>query len=237
MRNGEETPGDALTLAYLSVSAVVAAVLAALFSFGFQLGFRPLVISPGLLVVLVITVALVTGQFKATAAAGTRLTLAYMALVCLLAGIAATGPTAFPDLMLWSLAAFAGTAAGAISVEDWITGKIDADGPFSRRLSQEAHGLLILSVTVLLWQSSRVDGWILAVGGLHYVRLVLSWFFPALRQSSAVPWRPYLRFALVIALAAALVPAVPMSLAIALGALALGFGLTVVAADIDTARA
>jgi len=236
MRIGQGSPDDALTLSYLPLGVLIAILLAGLFSFAFHLGFTPPLVSLGLLAVLVVGVGIATGQLRASAAAGTRLTLAHMGMVCLLGGVAAAAPAEFPPIMLWSLTAIAAAAAGILVVEAWITEKIDAAGPFSRRLGREAYGLLVLSVAVLLWRSGKVDGWVIAAGAIHYVSLLLSLPLPALRQESPVVWRPYLRIALAAALIAALAPIVPASLATGLGAVALGLALAGTVADISTAR-
>jgi len=236
VRVGQGSPDHALTLAYLPLGLLIAIVLASLYSFAFHLGFIPPLISLVLLVVLIAAVGLVTRQFSPSAAAGTRLTLAHMGLVCLLGGIAAASPTKFPPLMLWSLTAIAAAAAGIILVEAWITEKIDAAGPFSRRLGREANGLLVLSVAVLLWRSGKVDGWVVAAGAVHYVALALSFALPAQRQDAPVTWRPYARVAMVAALILALAPVVPPIVATGLGAIALVLALAGVTADISATR-
>ncbi len=236
VRVGQGSPDHALTLAYLPLGVLIAIVLASLYSFAFHLGFIPPLISLVLLVVLIAAVGLVTRQFSPSAAAGTRLTLAHMGLVCLLGGIAAASPTKFPPLMLWSLTAIAAAAAGIILVEAWITEKIDAAGPFSRRLGREANGLLVLSVAVLLWRSGKVDGWVVAAGAVHYVALALSFALPAQRQDAPVTWRPYARVAMVAALILALAPVVPPIVATGLGAIALVLALAGVTADISATR-
>lgn len=225
MKIGHGSPGDALTLAYMPLGVFIAILLASLYSFAFHLGFTPPLVSLGLLVVLIVAVGVLTGQTTASAAAGTRLTLAHMGLVCLLGGIAAVPPAEFLPLMLWSLTAIAAAAVGIILVEAWITEKIDAAGPFSRRLGREAYGLLVLSVAVLLWRSGKVGGWVVAAGAVHYASLVLSLGLPALRQESPAAWRPYMRLALAAALILALAPIVPPVAATGLGAVALGLAL------------
>ena len=235
-RLGQGSPDHALTLAYLPLGVFIAALLASLFSLAFRLGFAPPLFSLGLLAILITAVSVLTRQYSVTAAAGTRLTLGHVALVCLLGGVAAAPPGEFPPLMLWSLAAIAAAAAGFIGVEAWITEKIDAAGPFSRRLGQEANGLLMLSVAVLLWRSGKVDGWVIAAGAVHYVILVASLALPTLRQNSPDAWRPYARVAATVALIAALVPVVPAIMATGLGAAALGLVLVEAASDIGSAR-
>lgn len=236
MRVGKGSPGDALTLAYLPLGVLITILLAVLFAFAFHLGFTPPLISLGLLAILIVAVGIATGQLSASAAAGTRLTLAHMGLVCLLGGVAAAPPAEFPPLMLWSLAAIAAAAAGILVVEAWITEKIDAAGPLSRRLGREANGLLVLSLAVLLWRSGKVDGWVVAAGAIHYASLIFSLVLPALRRDSAAAWRPYLRIAMAAALIVALAPMVPPVIATGLGAAALGLALAGAAADISAAR-
>lgn len=236
VRVGQGSPDHALTLAYLPLGAFIAMALSSLFSVAFRLGFAPPLISLVLWAILITAVAIATRQFSASAAAGTRMTLGHMGLVCLLGGIALAPPAEFSALMLWSLAAIAAAAAGILAVEAWLTEKIDAAGPFSRHLGQQANGLLILSVALLLWRSGRVDAWVIATGAVHYVLLILSLAVPALRQQSSLAWRPYARFALGIAMAAALVPALPPVLVTAVAVLALGLALAGAAADFATAN-
>jgi hypothetical protein len=235
MKIGHGSPDNALTLAYMPLGVFIAALLAGLFSFAFQLGFTPPLISLGLLALLIVAVGVLTGQLSASAAAGTRLTLAHMGLVCLLGGVAAAPPAEFPPLMLWSLTAIAAAATGILVVEAWITEKIDAAGPFSRQLGREAYGLLVLSVAVLLWRSGKVDSWVVVAGAIHYVGLLLSLVMPLLRQESPAVWRPYIRIAMTAALIVALAPIAPPIAATVLGAAALGLALAGAAADISTA--
>jgi len=200
----------------MPLGALVTALVAGLFAIAFRLGAAPPLISVSLLVVLVVAVGLATGQLRASTAAGTRLTLAHTALVCLLGGVAAAPPAELPSLMLWSLVAVAAAAAAILFVEAWISEKIAAAGPFSRWLGREADALLVISLTLLLWRSGKVGGWIVAAGAVHYGVLVLSLAWPAVRQQAAA-WRPYLRVALAAALTAALAPGVPAGAAIGLG--------------------
>lgn len=236
VRVGQGSPDHALTLAYLPLGVFIAVVLASLFSLAFQLGFAAPVFSLVLLGVLICAVGILTRQFSASSPAGTRMTLGHMGLVCLLGGVAIAPPAEFPMVMLWSLAAIATAATGILMVEAWITEKIDAAGPFSRRLGQEANGLLVLSVALLLWRSGKVDSWVIATGAVHYVILIMSLALPALRQVSPGAWRPYARFASTAALILALLPVVPSIFATGLGAAALGLVLAGAVADISAAR-
>lgn len=236
MRVGKGSPGNALTLAYMPLGVLFAILLAGLYSFAFHLGFTPPLISLGLLVILVVGIGLATRQLKASAAAGTRLTLAHMGLVCLLGGIAAAPPAEFSPLMLWSITAIAAAAVGILVVEAWITEKVDAAGPFSRRLGWEANGLLVLSLAVLLWRTGKADGWVVAAGAVHYVGLVLSLVLPSLRRESSANWRPYLPIAMAVALILALAPTVPSIIATGLGAVVLVLALAAAATDISAAR-
>ncbi|NKB48036.1 MAG: hypothetical protein GKS02_01600 [Alphaproteobacteria bacterium] len=236
VRVGQGSPEHALTLAYLPLGVFVGIALSSLFSFAFRLGFAPPVISLGLLAALIIAVGVASRQFRASAAAGTRLTLGHMGIVCLLGGVAAAPPAEFPPLMLWSLAALAGTAATVLMMEAWLTEKIAAAGPFSRMLGQQAHGLLVLSAVMLLWRSGRIDAWVIVVGAVHYILLILSLVLPALRRKSTAVWRPHARFALGVVLAVALAPIVPPVLVTTLAVVALGLALAGSASDISVTR-
>ncbi|NNE83699.1 MAG: hypothetical protein HKN28_06980, partial [Alphaproteobacteria bacterium] len=148
---GQGSPEHALTLAYLPLGVFVTIGLTSLYSVAFRLGLTPPIVSLVLLAALIVTVGIATRQFSIAAAAGTRLTLGHISVVCLLGGVAAAPPVEFPELMLWSLAALAGAAAFILMTEAWLSEKIDAAGPFSRHLGRQVHGLFILSVAVLLW--------------------------------------------------------------------------------------
>lgn len=235
VRVGQGSPDHALTLAYLPLGLFIAILLASLFSVAFSLGLAPPVISLGIWIALIVAVALLTRQGRLSAAAGTRLTLAHMGLVSLLAGVAAAPPAEFPALMLWSLTAIAAGAACIIAIEQWITKKIEAAGPFSLALAREANGLLVLSVAVLLWHSGRVGGWVIAVGAVHYAVLIASLAMPVLRRGATADWRPYARFATVVILTLALIPDIPPLGTSGLGALALILALAGAIADFRAA--
>jgi hypothetical protein len=220
-------------LAYLPLGVFITIGLASLYSVAFRLGLTPPIVSLGLLAALITGVGIATRQFSISAAAGTRFTLGHISVVCLLGGVAAAPPVEFPELMLWSLAALAGAAAFILMIEAWLSEKIDAAGPFSRHLGRQVNGLFILSAAVLLWRSGRVDGWVIAVGAIHYILLIASVAVPALRHDSPVIWRPYARFASGVILSAALAPIVPSILASGLGIMALGLVVAVAAADAD----
>jgi len=206
---GQGAPDHALTLAYLPLALLVTCLLAGLFAFAFRLGFTPFLISLGLFAALIGGVALTTGQWRTSTAAGTRMTIGHVGLVCLVGGVALALPDAVPELMAWSLASAGAVAGAIIGVENWLTEKIAAAGPFSRRLAREAHGLLVLALALLLWRSGRVEAWVLAAGAIHYLVMVIS-FAGATRPEPlrCPPW-PLVDFAVIIALAGALVPMVP----------------------------
>ncbi len=236
VRVGQGSPDHALTLAFLPAGGLITVLMTTVFSFAFHLGVALPLIALGIWAALILAVGLLSRQFRLSDAAGTRLSLAHIGLVCLLAAVAAAPPADFLPLMLWSFAAFAAVAAGIIAVEEWITEKIDAAGPFSRALAREAKALLILSVAVLLWRSGRVGGWVIAAGAVPYLVLIISIALPQLRQKSRASWRPYLGVATLAALIAALVPDLPLPIASGLGALAVILVLAVAAADIGAAK-
>lgn len=174
------------------------------------------------LVGLVLTVAALTRQFTLSAAAGTRLTLAHISLASVLAGLALVPPADFPPLMRLSLAAMALATAGIVATEAWLSAKIGAAGPFSRRMGEEVLGMLILSLAVMTWRSGAAGPWVVAVGALHYLRAAAAaGIYPALRPREHAPWRPWLIAGVVLALAAALLPDLPPNAATGLSAVAL----------------
>lgn len=232
---GQGAPEPALTLAHLPIAVVMTAVLAGLYAAAFRLGLAAPLISLALLAVLVGASALATRQRRLSTIAGTRLILAALMLVCLLAGVAAASPDSFPELMQWSLAAMIAAAGAIIAVENWITEKIGATGPFSRRLARETGGLLYLAAALLLWHSGKVGAWIIVAGAAHYLILVASLVWPALRGGAPDARQTLIGFAAVVALAIALVPwATPLQ-ATALGVIALMLVVARTAVEVRTA--
>lgn len=220
MQVGQSPPGQEMTLAHLPLTILLTAVMAGLFSLAFKLGMLPPAVSLLLLAFMMISAGMAARGAQMLARSGTRLQLAQIALVCLIGGLAVSPPEAHSEMLRWGVAVIAAAAIALGHVEDWLAGKIDAAGPFSRQLGREANAVLVLALAVLLWRGGVLGNWVLAVGVLRYILLVAGGFTPALRLAGPA-WRRAVALAVPACLAAALVPGLPAFAASALGILAL----------------
>lgn len=52
--------------------------------------------------------------------------------------------------------------------------------PFGARFDMEVDAAVILTLSVLVWQSDKVGPWVLLIGGMRYLFVAASWIWPAL---------------------------------------------------------
>ena len=108
-----------------------------------------------------------------------QVTLLRAGLVCLIGGaLLASGQA---PLMSWSLAGLIATALALDAVDGWLARRLCLATAFGARFDVEVDALLLLILTVLVWQADRVDGWVLAIGLLRYGFVVAGQLAPRLR--------------------------------------------------------
>lgn len=158
-------------LGHLPLAALVTVLISALYSAAFTLGTLMPIAAVSLLVLMVgfAATGLTPGSPRRTgslrgATAGSRFTVARLALTCLLAGVAAARPASAPDAMLWSLAAMGAVAAVLDASDGWMTRITGSASGYADRLSALIACVLPLALALLAWQTGRAGAWIVAAG-------------------------------------------------------------------------
>jgi phosphatidylglycerophosphate synthase len=113
-----------------------------------------------------------------------QITLLRTGLVCLVGGALLGGARAS-----WSLAGVIGVALALDAVDGWFARRLGLASRFGARFDLEIDALMILILSVLVWQTGRAGLWVLAIGGMRYAFLALGRIWPAARR----PLPPSLR--------------------------------------------
>lgn len=147
-----------------------------------------------------------------------------LALVAGLVGEPAVPPVA------WAIVVTTAAMAGLDGLDGWLARRAGMTSAFGARFDMETDALLILALSVLVWQHGKAGPWVLAGGLLRYAFLAAGWVWPWM----AGPLKSTLRgktiaVAYVVGLAVAIAPVVPVPLsgiAVALTLVALGWSFT-----------
>jgi phosphatidylglycerophosphate synthase len=147
-----------------------------------------------------------------------HVTLLRTGLVCLV-GSALLGGGA---RVSWSLAAVIGLALALDALDGWLARRFGLASRFGARFDLEIDALMILILSLLVWQTGQAGPWVLAIGGMRYAFVALGMLWPVGRR----PLPPSLRRKTVCAVISVLLlfcllPATAPQLAGGLAALAL----------------
>lgn len=158
-------------------------------------------------------------------------TLLRSGLVCLI-GSTLLVSSHEPDVG-WHLAGLIAVALALDGVDGFLARKLNLASEFGARFDMEIDALLLLILSLLVWQTGQAGAWVLLIGLMRYAFVAASWFMKAL----AGPLRPSFRRKTVcalqgIALLACLLPPLDQSMSsvialVALTALLLSFGLDI----------
>jgi phosphatidylglycerophosphate synthase len=108
-----------------------------------------------------------------------QVTLLRAGLVCLAGGaLLASGQA--PGVS-WSLAGLIAVALGLDAVDGWLARRLRLVSAFGARFDVEIDALLLLILALLVWQTGRVDAWVLVIGILRYGFVLAGRFRPWLR--------------------------------------------------------
>jgi len=151
-------------------------------------------------------------------------------LAALVAGL--IGHPATPE-MLWSVIGLTALMAALDGLDGWLARRTRMASAFGARFDMETDALLILILSVLVWQHGKAGVWVLLCGLMRYGFVAAGWLLPWL----AGPLRPTRRGRTVavgqlFGLSVALAPIVPAPLsagaaAITLAALVWSFAIDV----------
>lgn len=204
-------------MGHLPLTFLVTVAISGLFALAFELGTPVPTGSLGLLVLLILFSALGPKADDSTRTAGTRFTVARVALTCLLGGLAIIPASDAPDTLFWSLAIAGIAAAGLEATDGWLARITESSSGFSERLGEMTAALLVLALSLLVWRLGIADVWVMAAGVLGFGERAMHARNPATKPPD---WRVWSELALRVALAMALIPTLPDPIAPALAGLA-----------------
>jgi len=206
-----------MRMGHLPLTIFVTIAISGLFALAFDLGSAPPIAGMGLLALLILFAAITPRAADEPATAGTRFTVARVAMTCLLAGLAVIPAGNPPDPLLWSVALMGLAAAGLGAVDGWLARITYSTSGFSEKLGTMAGALLVLALSLLVWRLGLAGIWVVAAG-------VLGFADAALRAGRRTPnhdvWRVGADLAVRVALAAAIIPIAPPIAVTALAVLA-----------------
>lgn len=187
-----------------AVALVVVAVIAVLLPRSVPLS--------GTFVAKVVLIALAGGTLTASLAvrylraerfgAANRVTLVRGGLLAVLAGCIGEPASG------WLVVAAAAAALTLDGVDGWLARRDGSATAFGARFDMETDALLLLVLTVLVWQLGKAGGWIVTAGLLRYAFVTLAWLAP--RFARPLPERLRRKSAFVIAFVLLIVAAAPI---------------------------
>ena len=160
-----------------------------------------------------------------------QVTLLRSGLVCLIASSLIAGGQA-PETS-WYLVGLMAVALALDAVDGFLARRLRLSSAFGARFDMEIDALLLLILSLLVWQTEQAGAWVLAIGLMRYVFVAASWFLPPLNAPLDPSWRRKCVCALQgIALFACLLPPLDQTKASVIAALALvtltiSFGLDI----------
>ena len=153
--------------------------------------------------------------------AGNRVTLGRAVLAIPVLALAPF-PEALTEAGRWLVVTLAGLVLALDGVDGWVARRSGTVGEFGARFDMELDALLLLGLSVLVWQTGQVGVWVLLIGGMRYAFVAAAWLLPWMQQPLPPSFRR--KTACVVqgvVLVAILVPWVPVWLATVAAAAAL----------------
>jgi phosphatidylglycerophosphate synthase len=162
-----------------------------------------------------------------------QVTLARTGLVCLAGGALLGGGAG----VSWSLAGVIGIALALDAVDGWFARRLGLASRFGARFDLEIDALMILILSVLIWQTGQAGLWVLAIGGMRYAFVALGMIWSAARRPLPPSFRRKTVCAVIgVLLLICLLPPTPPWLAHGVAALALISQLASFAIDLAWLR-
>jgi phosphatidylglycerophosphate synthase len=141
------------------------------------------------------------------------------ALVALVAS--AVGAPATPS-MLWVLVALTIVASALDGVDGWVARRTGTTSGFGARFDMETDALLILVLSVLVWEQEKAGVWVLLCGLMRYGFVAAGWLLPWLaRPLRSTSRGKAVAVGQVLGLTLALAPVVPVRFSTPVAACAL----------------
>ena len=151
-------------------------------------------------------------------------------LVALAAGV--IGYPATPEV-LWVVIGLVGVMGALDGLDGWLARRTAMESAFGARFDMETDALLVLVLSVLVWQHEKAGAWVLVCGLMRYGFVAAGWLLPWLARPLRSTWRgKAVAVGQLVGLGVALAPVVPapqsaIAAAGALTALAWSFAIDV----------
>ena len=116
-----------------------------------------------------------------------QVTLLRSGLVCLIGSTLIAGGQA-PEIS-WYLVSMIAIALALDAVDGFLARKFQLSSAFGARFDMEIDALLLLILSLLVWQTEQAGAWVIAIGLMRYAFVGASWFYPFLNAPLAPSWR------------------------------------------------
>ena len=157
----------------------------------------------------------------------TTIRMMLMALVAALIGERAT-----PDILWFAVGATA-LVAMLDGVDGWLARRTRMASDFGARFDMETDALLIMALSILVWEHGKAGVWVLLCGAMRYLFVAAAWLLPWMARPLRSTFRgKVVAIGQLIGLSIAIVPVVPVPLstivaAVTLAALGWSFAIDV----------
>ncbi|MBO23415.1 MAG: hypothetical protein CMM26_13730 [Rhodospirillaceae bacterium] len=195
-----------MRMGHLPLTIFATIAISALFALAFDLGSAPAVAGTSLLVLLILFAGITPRMSGTPVTAGTRFTVARVALTCLLGGLAVIPAASPPEPLLWSIALMGLAAAGLWAVDGWLARITYSASGFSERLGALAGALLAVALALLVWRLGLCGIWVMAAGAFAFADAAVQ---AGRRIQRSDAWQVGADFLIRAALAVAIIPATP----------------------------
>jgi phosphatidylglycerophosphate synthase len=154
-----------------------------------------------------------------------------VALVALVGGLIAVDAGS-PGL--WLAVVLASIEASLDGVDGWLARRTGLRSEFGARFDMETDALLILVLSILVWQHGKAGGWVLACGLMRYGFVAAGWVLPWMaRPLRSTPRGKTVAVGQIVGLIVAVAPIVPapysaLMAAVTLAALVWSFAVDIV---------
>ncbi|HCP00580.1 MAG TPA: hypothetical protein DIT35_03725 [Rhodospirillaceae bacterium] len=193
-------------MGHLPLTIFVTVAISGLFALAFELGSAPVIVGIALLALLIVFAAITPSTSDSPPTAGTRFTVARVAMTCLIGGLAVVPAGNPPEPLLWSLALMGIVAAGLGAIDGWLARITCSNSGFSERLGGLAGTLLVLALALLVWRLGLVGPWIIAAGALGFAEAAM---LAGQKNQQRETWQIGATLLVRLALAIAIIPDVP----------------------------
>lgn len=109
-----------------------------------------------------------------------RITLGRAALVLPVAAFVMPGVPLTTTALWWVIGAST-LALSLDGVDGRVARRTGTATPFGARFDMELDAFLLLALSVLVWQSGQVGGWVILIGALRYLFIAAGWVQPRLQ--------------------------------------------------------